>query len=86
MRFENPLPIPENAVVLTEGEKTRLKKYLARFDKASREAEQAHEALNDIAMSIALRAGRTESGYKISADLGCLIPINDSKTTTTVVE
>lgn len=86
MTFNQPLPIPENAIVLSQSEKAKLRKYLERLEKANREANQAHEALNDIAMSIALRAGGTATEYAISADLGCLIPKNDSKTTTTVVE
>ena len=86
MTFDSLLPVPDNAIILTDSEKARIRKYLARFEKATRETEQAHEALNDIAMAIALRAGGTATEYAISADLGCLVPKNDSKTTTTVVE
>lgn len=74
MTFNNPLPIPENAVALTDAEKKVIAKHLNRYKRAAHEADQAHEALNDIAMSIAQRAGRTEAQFAISADLGCLIP------------
>lgn len=74
MTFNQPLPIPENGIALTETEKARIKKYLEKFERATVEANQAHEALTDIAMSIAIRAGGTAEHYAIAADLGCLIP------------
>ena len=74
MTFNNPLPIPENAIVLTDVEKAVLRKYLNKFEAANKEAAQAHDCLTDIAMSIAIRAGGTASQYAIAADLGCLVP------------
>lgn len=74
MRFEHPLPIPSGAVVLKDNEKALIQKYLSRIDSAQRQIDIAKEALNDICMAIAARDGHAATEFKLSADLGCLIP------------
>ena len=44
---------------------------------AKAEYERTMAVVNDIGMTIAARAGRTETNFKLSADLGCLIPIEE---------
>jgi hypothetical protein len=77
MRFNQPLPIPANALALTPDEQARLGKYLAAAEAAKAEYERTMAVVNDIGMTIAARAGRTETNFKLSADLGCLIPIEE---------
>lgn len=74
MKFDRPLPMPENALPLTEAETKTLQKYLDRIEKAQTEATVAHEALNDLCMAVAARAGRTEASFGLSADLRFLTP------------
>lgn len=74
MQFSSPLPIPADAIVLTDSEKAVIRKYLDRVEAAKAQAAIAHESLNDVCMAIAARVGRTEPTFKLSADLGCLIP------------
>jgi hypothetical protein len=75
MRFNQPLPVPANALALTPEEQALVGKYLAVAETAKAEYERAMAVVNDIGMIIASRAGRTEKNFKLSADLGCLIPI-----------
>jgi hypothetical protein len=77
MRFNQPLPVPANALALTPGEQALLGKYLQVAEAAKAEYERTMAVVNDIGMTIAARAGRTETNFKLSADLGCLIPIEE---------
>lgn len=72
--FNTPLPIPKNAVALTDNERATLQKYLQRIEAAQRQIAIAQESMNDIGMAIAARAGHAAPNFKLSADLGCLIP------------
>lgn len=72
--FSQPLPIPEGAIPLQPNEKATIRKYLDRIEAAQRQVDVARESLNDICMAIAARDGHTETAFKLSADLGCLIP------------
>lgn len=74
MNFTSPLPVPANAVPLTADEQKRIRKYLDRIEAHQRQQDAARESLNDICLSIAARAGQTETNFALSADLGCLIP------------
>ena len=74
VNFTKPLPVPKNAIGLTASEKKLIGKYLDRVELAKQQQAVFHEALSDICMAIAARAGRTEESFKLSADLGCLIP------------
>lgn len=77
MRFNQPLPVPENALALTPVEQAILGRYLAMAEAAKAEHDRTMAVVNDIGMTIAARAGRTEKNFKLSADLGCLIPIEE---------
>ena len=77
MRFDQPLPIPANAIALTPVEQSRIGRYLAVAEAAKAEHERAMAMVNDIGMTIAARAGGDAKNYKLSADLGCLIPIEE---------
>lgn len=74
MTFNQPLPIPSGAIVLTEDEKNTLRKYWARVEEAKSAMASAHESLSDICIAIASRAGCADQQFKLSADFGCLIP------------
>ena len=74
LKFAQPLPIPVNAVILTDAEKAVVAKYMTRIEKARELQAIAQESLNDIGMAIARRAGREEQKFRLSADLSCLIP------------
>lgn len=78
MKFSTPLPIPKDAVVLTEAEKSTIQKYLDRKRAADIQVAVAEESLNDICMAIAARAGQTSIHFSLSADLGFLMPIKEN--------
>ena len=77
MRFNHPLPIPSNGIALTPVEQSRLARYLSVAEAAKAEHERAMAMVNDIGMTIAARAGGEAKNYKLSADLGCLIPVEE---------
>ena len=72
--FNQPLPVPSNAVAFTAEEKEIIGKYLSRAEAAKQQMSIAQEALNDVCMTIAARAGCTTKTFSLSADLGFMIP------------
>ncbi len=75
VNFNARLPIPENAVVLTPSERGLIAKYMEQIAVLKSQSRVLEAALSDIGMAIAGRAGKTESEYRLSADIACLIPI-----------
>ena len=74
VNFNRPLPIPDDAIALTESEKGVIRKYMDRIEAAQRQIAIAQESLSDVGMAIAARSGGTAQSYSLSADMGALIP------------
>lgn len=77
LKLAQPLPAPIDALVLTESEKSLLQKYMLRIEQAQSQQAVAAEAMSDIGMAIAARAGRVEKQFKLSADFGFLVPVKE---------
>lgn len=64
----NTMPIPEGAVLLSPGERERIRKYLLTLEHLQRQSQQTRSALDDILDTIGERGGIGPSPA-LSADL-----------------
>ncbi len=69
------LPIPENAIPLTDTERKRIAAYRFQIDRLEREKQMIGTALVDICLTVVERSGNNpDLNWQLSADQRCLIP------------